>query len=132
MTSYMLPGNFLVQNRYRDLHLPWTGSLDQRVAGFDEARFLRLEWPTDQPFHAPGPHDEEGVSLDIFEKLVATGSAETRWRQANPDLVGTEKDVLRILRRKIENLLQEAGVEPGRETLRGVVDGVILFVKKEV
>ncbi|KIW18452.1 hypothetical protein PV08_02740 [Exophiala spinifera] len=132
LKPYLLPGNTLVRNHYRDLPLPWTGPLEHRVDGaFDQASFVRLDWPSDQPFYLPGPKDDEGVSMDIFEKVLATGSAATRWRQAHPDLVGTENDVLRILRRKIEALLHDAGVKPGQERLRGLFDGVILFVKKK-
>ncbi|KAJ9640691.1 hypothetical protein H2204_003320 [Knufia peltigerae] len=131
LKPYILPGNILVRDRYTDLPLPWSGPPGQQTEGFDETSFVRLDWPVDRPFYVAKPQDEQGVNMDLFEKAMATGSAETRWRQAHPDLVGTERDPLRMLRRKIEGLLHDAGVEPGQERLRGVFRGVILFVKKE-
>jgi hypothetical protein len=132
MAPFMEPGNILTRNRYVDIALPWT--LSQRVHEFDPDTFVRLEWPIDEPFFVGvGDNDDDGgADLDTFEKMMATGSAETRWRQAHPDLVGTEGDVLKQLRLEIERLLHEAGVKPGEERLRGVVEGVLLFVKKKV
>lgn len=132
MKPHMLPGNFIAQNRYQDLILPWHVSSDQHVSAFDENTFVRLEWPSDEPWHTIGPHGTEGTDLDVWEKVLATCSVEARWRHVNPDLVGTDKDVLKIFRTKVEHLLHEAGVKPGAEKIRTVVDAVILFVKKSV
>ena len=69
--------------------------------------------------------------MQTFEKMIRTGSAVTRWRKANADSVGTEDDVVRMLRRDIERLLQEVGVEEGKERVKGVAQGVVLMVKKK-
>jgi len=55
-----------------------------------------------------------------------------RWREANKDLVGTgtEGDVVQLMRREIERLLHEAGVEEGKEKVKGAGSGVLLVVKK--
>ena len=71
------------------------------------------------------------MSLDMFEKLTSTGSPITRWRADHPDLVGTEKDIIRVIRREIERLLHEAGVEKGKERVKGVMQGVVLLFKKK-
>lgn len=139
MAPFTEPGNILTRNRYVDIALPWTlAPPAQRVHEFDPDTFVRLEWPLDEPFFNRGQSaaggggaDEDGADLDTFEKMMATGSAETRWRQAHPDLLGTEGDVLKQLRLEIARLLHEAGVKPGEERLRGVVEGVLLFVKKK-
>ncbi len=144
MAPFTEPGNILTRNRYVDIALPWTLAPTQPpVHNFDPDTFVRLEWPIDEPFFDRGQSaaggsgvgggggDEAGADLDTFEKMMATGSAETRWRQAHPDLVGTEGDVLKQLRLKITRLVHEAGVKPGEERLRGVVEGVLLFVKKK-
>lgn len=122
---YLTPGNLLTRDRYVGLPLPWT--LLQPVPEFDEKTFFRKDWEPDEPFVAG---EQEG-NLDMFELAMGTGSAITRWRQAHPDDVGTERDVVRILRREIEKLLEEAGVEKGKEKLRGVVQGTVLIVKKK-
>ncbi|OCT53921.1 methyltransferase [Cladophialophora carrionii] len=97
------------------------------LRSFDKATFRRVDWDPATPFFVG---ETEG-DLDTFESMLGTGSAETRWRQAHPELVGTERDVVRMLRREIERLLHEAGVEKGRERVKGTVYGALLFVKKK-
>jgi hypothetical protein len=122
------PGNLLARNLYVDLPLPWT--LAQPVADFDEATFFRKEW-------GPGNSDEFFVGgktvtdLDTFEKFMSTVSPVLRWREANPDAVGTERDIVKVIRREFERLLHEAGVEKGKEVNRGSIEGVLLMVKKK-
>lgn len=125
LKPYYVPGNLLTRNRYVDLPLPWT--LACSVSEFDETTFFRKEWSPGEQFFL----GLSGVDMDTFEKIMATGSPVTRWRQANPDAVGTERDVLRMLRREIESLLHEAGVEKGKEIVKGSMHGVVLMVKKK-
>jgi trans-aconitate 3-methyltransferase len=124
LTPYYEPGNLIVRGRYHDLLLPWT--LEQPTVGFDEKNFTRKEWDVGEKFFKGEPE----VDLDMMEKMLATGSAQTRWRQDHPDDVGTERDLLKILRKEVERLLREAGVKPGEERLKGSVQGVLLVVKK--
>ncbi|KAL7930233.1 S-adenosyl-L-methionine-dependent methyltransferase [Trichoderma chlorosporum] len=126
LKAFYTPGNYIVRGRYVDLPLPW--SMAQQVEVFDKESFVRKDWATGEKFIA----GESEMDLDTFEKIVATGSPATRWRQAHPDAVGTEKDVVRILRRKIERLLREAGVEEGKERIRGTVHGAMLLIKKKM
>jgi trans-aconitate 3-methyltransferase len=124
LLPYFESGNFLTRNSYKTLPLPWT--LKEPITAFDKGSFFRREWQINETFYVGPPE----VDLDTFEKMVAVGSAETRWRQAHPDDVGTERDIIKILRKKIEHLLHEAGVKPGEERLKGVIPGVLLVVKK--
>lgn len=127
LLPYRVPGNELANNRYVDLPLPWT--LLQPVPDFEESTFFRKDWEADEEFHV----GMSEVDLDAFEKVMGTGSPVTRWRQAHPDDVGTERDIVRMLRREIEQLLHEAGVEQGQEKgkLKPAVQGAILMVKKK-
>ncbi|KEF56875.1 uncharacterized protein A1O9_07065 [Exophiala aquamarina CBS 119918] len=125
LRPYFEPGNLLNRNRYRDLLLPWT--LPQPVPEFDESAFIRKEWDYGDQFIVGEPE----VDLDTFEKVWASASAQTRWYQAHPDDVGTERDPVKMLRRKLEALLHDAGVEKGKEWLRGAVGGTLLVVKKK-
>ena len=124
LKPYFEPGNFLTRDRYTDLLLPWT--LDPPVTGFEKSDFFRKEWDLNERFHVTEPD----VPLDIFEMMIGTASPVTRWREANPDAVGTEKDVVRLYRRVIERHLHAAGVEKGKEMIRGASLGVVLLVKK--
>lgn len=124
LEEYRTPGNRLVRGRYLDLPLPWT--LEEPIAAFGRDAFYRKDYTMDEDFiQLPSE-----VGLDFFEKVLASGSAQVRWRQANPDKVGTEEDIMRVTRRKVEKLLHESGVEKGKETLKGALRGFLLIIKK--
>ena len=128
LKPFLEPGNLLTRNLYVDLPLPWT--LASPVAEFDESAFFRKEWgpdDSDEFFEGGGM----SVDLDTMEKVLGTGSPIQRWREAHPDTFGTERDVMRILRREIERLLHEAGVEKGKEVVKGSLRGALLMVKKK-
>jgi SAM-dependent methyltransferase len=127
----MEPGNRMARGLYADMPLPW--SLGMPVAGFDKSSFLRREWNTGGRY---GPEDhffsnQQPVDLDSLEQILGTDSPVTRWREAHPDAEGTERDVVRIMRHEIELALQDAGIEKGKEMLKGGVQGVLLLVRKK-
>ncbi|KAI2641385.1 S-adenosyl-L-methionine-dependent methyltransferase [Hypomontagnella submonticulosa] len=127
---YRGEGNRLARELYLDLPLPWT--LEQPVSDFDESTFFRKEWKRDNSDDSnPFGLGLRTSNLDAIEKRLGTGSPVTRWREAHPDAVGTERDVVRVLRRKIERLLHEAGVEEGKEVVTGGVESVLLMIKKK-
>jgi ubiquinone/menaquinone biosynthesis C-methylase UbiE len=126
LVPYFVSGNWLTRNRYIDLPLPWT--LEVPITEFDETTSIRKDWDIETDFYAINPE----VSLDLFEKITATGSPVTRWRQAHAETIGTERDVLKIFRRAIERLLHEAGVEEGKEMVKGATHGVVLVIKKRI
>jgi trans-aconitate 3-methyltransferase len=128
LKPFFEPGNLLAQNLYVDLPLPWTLALP--VADFDEAVFFRKEWGADNSdeFFIGGGLS---VDLDTMEKVMNTTSPVQRWREAHPDAVGTDRDVIRVTRMEIARLLHEAGVEKGKEVARGSLSAVLLMVKKK-
>jgi len=132
--EYMTEGNRMAQDRYVDLVLPWTVPTVPEAVGemFDKSSFVRKEWgteegmePGDQFYNVPGP-----ASLDILTKVIETTSPVIRWREAHPEKVGTEEDVVVVMRREIETAFREAGVVKGAEALEGGVTGVLLLVKR--
>ncbi|KAK9370771.1 S-adenosyl-L-methionine-dependent methyltransferase [Lipomyces kononenkoae] len=129
LRPYMRPGNILTRELYVNLPLPWT--LEVPVGEFDKESFFRKEWNK----HGDGEDNKDlgtrrTLTLAEFEMLMGTGSPVTRWREAHPDKVGTERDIIRKMRRRIESLLHEVGVKPGEEVLSGQVAIVLLMVKK--
>lgn len=132
LAAHTLPGNVLARDMYVDLVLPWTA--EPAVEGFDKAGFVRTEWGTQREgalsgdeFFAVGSPE---VDLGKLEALLGTASPVVRWREANKELVGTEKDVVQLMRGAIERLLHEAGVEKGKEKVKGDGLGVLLLVKR--
>lgn len=127
LLPFFEPGNLLTRNLYSTIGLPWT--VDPRVPDFDESTLFRKEWGTednDVSFYEGG---QVTLDLDTMEKMLGTSSPVTRWREAHPEAVGTEKDVIRRIRRVVERLLHEAGVEKGKELVRGGEGGVLIMVK---
>lgn len=133
LKDYMVPGNLLTRNLYVDLPLPWT--LATPVPEFDKSTFHRKEWGTDKSASEPRERflvgEGQGANLAMFETMLSTSSPVVRWREAHPDAVDTETDVVRIMRRNIERALYDAGVEKGKEEVKGGVAAVMLIVKKE-
>lgn len=117
-----------MMNLYRELPLSWT--VEPPVVDFDESTFVRKEW---------GPGDSETfvedggltANLDTMEMILSTMSPVQRWREANPAVVGTEKDVVRMMRIEIERLSYEADVEVGTVVVKGSLTGVLLMFKKK-
>jgi SAM-dependent methyltransferase len=124
---FVAPGNLLMKELYVDLPLPWT--LTPPIPDFDDAMF-RKEWgpDTSEDFFVSGP---DSISMDRFERIMSTMSPITRWRDAHPDAVDTDDDIVKIWRRGIERLLHEAGVEKGKEMYTGSMTAVLLMVKKK-
>lgn len=123
----------LSSDLYINLPMPW--SVDPPVSGFDDSSLYRVEWgtgakdalPSDE-FFAVGQPD---VDMDTLGAMLGTTSSIARWREDNKEKVGTEEDVLRLQRRAIERLLHEAGVENGKETVKGAEMGVLLVLKRQ-
>jgi SAM-dependent methyltransferase len=128
LKPFFEPGNLLTRNLYNDLLLPWT--LEKPVTDFDESTFIRKEW---------GPENSEEffvggsltVNLNMMDKIMSTASPVQRWREAHPDAVGTDQDVVKKMSRVIEQNLHEAGVEKGMEMVKGSPRCVLLMVKKK-
>ena len=111
-------------NMYDDLPLPW--DVSPPVPAFSQAGFVKHEY------------DREGVlsngvsffngsdilRLADLEKGFGTASMVTRWRAANPELVGTDKDVIAVFARRFKETLGEQDwVENGSGT------AILLFKK---
>lgn len=114
---------------YANIGLPWT--IEPPEPAFDEGLFSKKSFgtqDTDEAFF--DVKAEREFDLDTVERILSTSSPITRWRQAHPEAAGTEDDVVRKMRRKIEKYLHEAGIEKGKERLTGGMHGILLMVKK--
>ncbi|OLN81717.1 Trans-aconitate 3-methyltransferase [Colletotrichum chlorophyti] len=130
LEPYMAQGNFLGETNYEALPLPWT--LEKPMTEFDESSFFRKTWNRRGSL-APGEEfflGQKTLDMDAIENFFGTVSPVTRWREAHPEDVGTERDVARLARRRIEALLHEAGVKKGKEIVTTGISGVLLMVKK--
>ncbi|KAH8156037.1 hypothetical protein CIB48_g12210 [Xylaria polymorpha] len=132
LSGYGRYGNIVSRDLYVNLPMPW--SVDPPVSGFDEGSLFRIEWGTGANNALPGDEffavGQPDVNMDMFEAMLGTTSLIARWREDNREKVGTEADVVRLQRREIERLLHDAGVESGKESVKGAEEGVLLVVKK--
>ncbi|EPE08064.1 methyltransferase domain-containing protein [Ophiostoma piceae UAMH 11346] len=123
LEPYMNDGNRVVRDGYQDLLKPW----DAGVMAFPQEQYVRKEWTTDEQFLQVGTMQAD---MPTMEKIMSTSSPYTRWCETHPSLKGTEQDLLRLVRRKVEAVQQAAGVEPGKESVRGLSLGAVLIFKK--
>lgn len=131
LDEHFLPGNRMVQNLYADLQLPWM--LEQPVGEFERDSFVRKVWDGTEEgsefikeFYA----DRRGADVDKLVKVLAITGPYIRWRKANVDVAGTEKDPLQVMRKEINCVLEEGGAGADKGMLKGGVAGVLLMVKK--
>ncbi|KAF4784196.1 methyltransferase domain-containing protein [Colletotrichum scovillei] len=128
---YMTPGNLIAEKMYETLPMPW--DLETPVAEFEESAFLRKDWNKDGTVGPDGEFflGQKQLSLGHVERLLETVSPVTRWREAHPDDVGTDRDVVKMAVGKLASLLHEAGMEPGKEIITTGVTGALIMVKKK-
>ncbi|KUJ22537.1 S-adenosyl-L-methionine-dependent methyltransferase [Mollisia scopiformis] len=124
LAPYTQPGNLLSMNMYDDLPRPWTVS--PPVKDFPESKYIKHDWDRDgklsdgKDFFGGG----EKSTLKEIEAGMGTASMVTRWRAANPELVGTDKDVVKVF---IKDLKEALGGQDWVE--RGSGTTIMLFKK---
>ncbi|KAK6615665.1 methyltransferase type 11 domain-containing protein [Botrytis cinerea] len=127
------PGGTLLPNRlsrdmYDNLPLPWNIPHPIPSSVLPESQFLKLDYDRDGILSDPESDDfffgGREVTLKQAEKSLETASMVTRWREAHPEMVGTEKDVLKL---HMEELRKAMG---GNESMRTGSGTTIILVKK--
>ncbi|KAF8217691.1 S-adenosyl-L-methionine-dependent methyltransferase, partial [Mycena galopus ATCC 62051] len=107
---YTTPGNQLSRTLYRTLPLPWTPSSPSAPSAsdsFNQSSFLRQEWDVDGVL-SDGKEFFGGTSESTLASLTAglgTASMVTRWREAHPELVGTERDCVAEMARALREVM---------------------------
>ncbi|KAK6495050.1 hypothetical protein TWF481_003077 [Arthrobotrys musiformis] len=125
---YETQGNKVNVDLYVALPLPW--EVKRPVTAFKKCRFRRVEWGTGKKGALPAneflaAHPPQ--NLDLMEAMLGTWSAVVRWREGNEDKVGTDQDVVRMMRRGVEKVLRRGGVKRGEELVHAGVEGALLL-----
>lgn len=112
---YVLPGNMLSRNMYKDLPLPW--SLSQPNPLFDQASFKRHEWdahgvPSAPPLEdgTPGPFlFSETTTPEKLGQALGSASMVIRWREANKEAVekGEIEDCVNLTVKDLRTVLKD-------------------------
>lgn len=107
LAPYELPGNRLSRDSYDHLLLPWDCS--PPVDSFLESGFTRLEWDRDGKL-SNSEHfflGDQAVTIERMQERLGTASMVTRWREAHPQLAGTEQDVVMKMGREMREIMGE-------------------------
>ncbi|KAK8069851.1 S-adenosyl-L-methionine-dependent methyltransferase [Apiospora phragmitis] len=120
LQPYYQPGNFAASNLYRNFKYPW--DMDPPLPAFDQATFFRKEW--DPKAWESGYIIQPPADMNTLEKVMATRLIRT-WR-------GRKKSMVKMLRRDIEKILHDSGVEKGKESLKAGVAAVLVMAKKKL
>ena len=120
---YELPGNRLSRDLYDDLLLPW--NCNPPVDGFSKSEFTRLEWDRDGKLSDPEHFflGDKVTTIEKMQKQLGTSSLVTRWREAHPQLAGTEQDVVVKMAREMREVMG------GEELVYGSSCALLLFKK---
>ncbi|KAM0138108.1 hypothetical protein ACHAO1_003576 [Botrytis cinerea] len=128
LAPYELLPNRLSRDMYDNLPLPWNIPHPIPSSVLPESQFLKLDYDRDGILSDPESDDfffgGREVTLKQAEKSLETASMVTRWREAHPEMVGTEKDVLKL---HMEELRKAMG---GNESMRTGSGTTIILVKK--
>ncbi len=68
--------------------------------------------------------------LQRIEAMIATMSQVTRWREAHPNLVGTDEDCVKVVMAEISKVMLGVGDKVDMKSLFGGFCTVVLFVKR--
>ncbi|KAH8815987.1 S-adenosyl-L-methionine-dependent methyltransferase [Xylogone sp. PMI_703] len=119
---YMQKGNKIAHDLYDDLELPWVA--DPTQTAFPKDKFQRFEW--DRHGLSDGK-DFFGGSIEfpvgVYEHTLNTVSAVTRWREAHPELAGTDKDCVKETVSKVRQVV-------GTTKLKGGTPIALLIFKR--
>jgi len=136
ISGFYEPGNHIVRGLYRDLVMPWDAEEGDPVRDMFVGRegLIRWEWGTDTEGSFPSEElyvTHLQVDMNTLGRMMETSSPVIRWREAHPAKVGTEEDVVSLLRKEIQEAMWAAGVKKGEELkLEGGVSGCMLVVKR--
>ncbi|KAF7958840.1 hypothetical protein EAE96_002371 [Botrytis aclada] len=128
LAPYELLPNRLSRDMYDNLPLPWNIPHPIPSSILPQSQFLKLDYDRGGILSNPESEDfffgGREVTLTQAEKSLETASMVTRWREAHPEAVGTEKDVLKM---HMEELRRAMG---DNESMRTGSSTTIILVKK--
>jgi hypothetical protein len=110
-------------NMYDDLALPWATSTP--VSEFPQSGFVKFAYDRDGVLSNRKSFfgGEEECTIDETEQRFQTASMVTRWREANPDLASTEKDVVRVFAKELREVLPAEH----QKVVQGAATAILLF-----
>lgn len=130
LAPYELTPNRISRDLYRNLAMPWDGSISPPVECFPRDLFVRKEWDVDGILSNGDDFfgGSRETTLHALEASLGTASMVTRWREAHPDKPGTEEDCVRATMKSVREAM---GLAPdGDATIRVSGATALLMFKK--
>jgi hypothetical protein len=124
LAPYEMPGNRLSRDMYDNLPLPW--NVSPPLQEFPLSGHVKYDYDREGVLSNGVDFFNEGEveTLDETNKGLSTASMVTRWRVANPELVGTDKDAVTVF---VEELRGALGGQDW--VVRGSGTAILLFKK---
>ncbi|KAH8893917.1 S-adenosyl-L-methionine-dependent methyltransferase [Thozetella sp. PMI_491] len=124
-------GNKNGDSGYRNLELPWDNTATAPL--FVKESFVRRDLAADHKtsFNV-GAADQE-VPETAFKRMqaaMATLSPVTRWREAHPDLAGTDQDCVNVLFARLRQAMIDSNDPSSLRVLLGLFKTAVLLVKR--
>lgn len=135
LASYTSDGTKLTHDGYINLPMPWDDP--DTAALYDEKSSARHELKAKDGY-LPKTYtrftEVGGIPLDkqltMFEKLVHSFGTVNRWQEANPELVGTKDDIVKILLQKIRDVAEKNGGSLDWSVLADRLAVAVILVKR--
>ncbi|KAF4335784.1 trans-aconitate 3-methyltransferase [Fusarium beomiforme] len=136
LAPYSTAGTQLARSGYVDLPMPWndpsTSALYDHEASTRRVLTAEDGFIPDLRTRDEGRVDESPEKqLQRVEKLVGTFGSVNRWQKENPELVGTEKDHVRILIRRVREVMEESGEKIDLSGLAAKMAVALILVKRK-
>jgi len=136
--AYAVEGGKISSNGYRDLILPWSdnsGLSPTTAALFNRDAFVRKdltrqELATGDTAKAVAKDPLATSIWQRVENLLDTLDPVTRWREAHPELAGTDKDCVKILIAETVEAVKDGKPHIDFGNLLMDMKTVVLFVKR--
>jgi hypothetical protein len=130
---YATPSNKLSRELYADLSLPWEVQPTVQAFAQAQSQFVRHEWDRDGKLS--NGHEfflgSDEATLEELGKSLGTASMVTRWREAHPELAGTDQDCVQLTMDALAKVLSEDGsVDLKSMKIRTGSATVLLLFKK--
>lgn len=129
---YAMPGNTIARAAYVGLGMPWDDA--STAALFDREAFLRKEWDNESLLSdgETASNITYQATLTTIEKFTGTVSAVTRWREAHPDLAGTDQDCVKAVMAELREALDVSKDMDNTTTITIGAKATTIFVKRVV
>ena len=127
---HVLPPNKLSRDMYANLVLPWAS--EETSALFDRGTFLRKTW--DDNGELTDGHEffsgSSETSLAVMRQGLGTASMVTRWREAHPEMAGTDRDCVHVAMDKVRRALGAESSQESEIMLKMGMGTALLFVTR--